>query len=117
MMDALAFLPVARIVHRSRSHSRQGRVRGETESRKTARALKGLGGLQDLGGSTSAGFAPGVKIHRVEAETEYVGWDKSELRSSEADETDDHAIHGRQNPTFPATLAYKNGRNDRKYAG
>jgi hypothetical protein len=67
--------------------------------------------------STSPGFAPGAKIHRVQAETEYVGGNKSELRSSETDETNDHAIDGRQKPTFPATLAYKNGRNDGKYAG
>jgi hypothetical protein len=61
-------------------------------------------------------LAPGAKIHRIEAETEDVGWDESELRRSEADETDDYAVGGRKNPTFPATLAYKNGRNDCKYA-
>ena len=62
-------------------------------------------------------FSPGTKIHRVEADAEYVGGDESELRSAEADEADDYAVDSGQNPALPAALSYQNGRNDRKYAG
>jgi hypothetical protein len=92
-------------------------VGGEAESSDFGTYIKRLRNSPGLGQATSAGFAPGAKIHSVEAETKYVGGNKSKLRSSEADETDDYAIDCRQNPTFPATLAYKNGRNDGKYAG
>jgi len=57
-----------------------------------------------------------VKIYRVKSNAEYIGGDESELRGTETDHANDYAIDRRQNPAFPAALAQKDCRHNRKYA-
>jgi hypothetical protein len=61
-------------------------------------------------------FAPGAKVYSVKRDAKQVGGNKAELRSAQADQAKDHAIHARQDPSLPAATAYKNGGTDGKNA-
>jgi len=65
----------------------------------------------------SFGFSPRPKIYGVQANTENIGWNKAKLSRTKADDADDRAIDGGQDPPLPATLSQQDGRNNRKNAG
>lgn len=54
-------------------------------------------------------LAPGPEVKSVEHDAEQVGWNKAQLRCPHTDDTDDCAVHTRQNPTLPASPSDQNG--------
>jgi len=62
-------------------------------------------------------LAPRAKIDGVQGNAEQVRGDEPELRCAKADQANDHAVDGRQNPAFPTSTSYQNRGTDRKYAG
>jgi hypothetical protein len=55
--------------------------------------------------SVSFWFSPGAQIECVERNAEQIGGNKTELRGTETDDTNDCAVDGGENPTLPAALA------------
>jgi len=60
------------------------------------------------------GTSPGAQVYRIQCNAKYVGGNESQLRSSEANEANDHAIDCRQHPSFPAPSSDQNGRTNRQ---
>ncbi len=60
------------------------------------------------------GPPPGPQIYRIQCDAKYVGGNKAQLRSPEANEANDHAIDCRQHPSFPAPSSDQNRRTNRQ---
>jgi len=61
--------------------------------------------------------APVDEVARVEGDAEEVGGDESELGGADADDTDDGAIDGGDDPALPELLANKHGTHNGQDAG
>jgi hypothetical protein len=63
-------------------------------------------------------FGPPVdEVAEVESDTKEIGGDESELRGLDADDTNDSAIDGGNDPTLPELFANEHSRQDRQNAG
>ena len=56
------------------------------------------------------------EIAGIQSDAEEIGRDKAELGGAEADDADDGAVDGGNDPTLPEFLAEQDGAEDRKHA-
>ena len=61
--------------------------------------------------------APGAEVDGVEGDAEEIGGDKAELGRAGADDADDGAIDGGNDPALPELLAEQNGTENSQDAG
>jgi|SRR5690242_4760852 len=61
--------------------------------------------------------APGAEIDGVEGDAEKIGGDESELRGAHANDADDGAVDGADDPALPQPFAEQNGAEDGQDAG
>jgi len=50
----------------------------------------------------------------VQPDAEQVGGNKTHLRGAQSDHANDQAVHGGEDPAFPASPANQHGRDDRQ---
>ena len=63
-------------------------------------------------------FGPPVnQVAGVQGDAEKIGGNETELRGADANDTNDGAIEGGNDPTLPELLAYENSRQDGQNAG
>src|SRR5262249_10514315 len=62
-------------------------------------------------------LAPCAQIVSVDCKAEDIGGHKAPLSSLHPDQTDDHAVHGRNNPSLPHAASDHHGRGDGQQAG
>jgi hypothetical protein len=61
--------------------------------------------------------APIDEVAGVKCDAEEIGGDETELGGAEADDTDDGAVDGGDDPTLPELLANEHGGGDGEHAG
>src|SRR5579859_573175 len=61
--------------------------------------------------------APGAEINGVESDAEKIGWNEAELGGAGANDTNDGAIDGADDPALPELLAKQNGAENGQNAG
>src|SRR5437660_12538320 len=62
------------------------------------------------------GTSPGAQVYRIQCNAKYVGGNESQLRSSEDNEANEHAIDCRQQPSLTTPSYDHQGRTKRQYA-